>query len=73
MAKKSNWMGAERYGVGQLAGCLHEKLNHVVSLVGASEALLDWLDKGDDKQKQAAAIFRDTINTAKKNLLSDLD
>lgn len=68
MAKKTDWSGAEKYSVGVLAGCLHEKLTeNIVSLVGASEQLLEWVEKTNP---EAADLFRGRIEKARNELLT---
>ena len=68
MARKSDWGGAEKFGVGVLAGCLQEKVSeNIISLIGASESLLEWVEKSNP---DAAKLFRDTIEKAKKELLT---
>ena len=68
MAKKSNWSGAEKLGIGVLSGCLHEKIvNNIVSLIGAAEQLLEWVEKSNP---EAAELFRHRIEKARKELLS---
>ena len=67
---KNDWSGAERYGVGLLAGCLHEKLaNNIVSLVGAAEQLCKYVEKTNP---EAAGIFKKHIEKARKELLTQL-
>ncbi len=68
MAKKNSWNGAEKHGVGVLAGCLYEKLSeNIVALVTASEQLLEWVEKDNP---EAASLFRDRITKARDELLT---
>ncbi|KKN22350.1 hypothetical protein LCGC14_0916160 [marine sediment metagenome] len=68
MANKSDWSGADKYSVGVLAGCLYEKLaNNIISLVGTAEQLLKWVEKSNP---EAADLFRERIERARKELLS---
>lgn len=68
MAKKNDWSGAEKLGVGVLSGCLHEKLaNNIVSLISAAEQLLKWVENSNP---EAADLFRERIKKAREELLS---
>lgn len=71
MSKRNDWSGAEKYGVGVLAGCLHEKLTeNILSLINSSEQLLEWAEK---MNPEVAEIFRDRIKKARNELLTQID